>query len=291
MPPIYSKNPTFTISDQLSPLWEIALPLVTSRGGQEFFASGTATVIAPRLALTARHVVEDFWQKYESDDVSHRNATGTFNLQAIQILSKDAGHVWEIRKFWASPHSDIALLELSSRSKQSAAHRWKTPRLSLFPPPAGSRIAGFGYHTHHITADRSGNSVSVHLRHDPCTTVGEVEEVHDRMRDRVKLPFPCFRTNARFDGGMSGGPIFNDDGHLCGFICASTDGNCYSYGSTLWPVLSTVIDLRRPDLAEGTKYPAYDLVKLGVVSVIGLEKLILERNEGGAVERIGISLP
>src|SRR5436190_17537381 len=229
MPPTFSKDPTFTISDQLSPVWEIALPLVTSRGGQSFFASGTATVIAPRLALTARHVVEDFWRKYESDDVSPREAAGTFNLQAIQILGKDDGHVWDVRKFWASPHSDIALLALFPRSKEAATHKWKSPRLSLFPPPAGGRISGFGYHARHITADSSENSVSVHLMHDPCTTVGEVEEIHDSMRDCVNLPFPCFRTNARFDGGMSGGPIFNDQGQLCGLICMSSEGNSYSY--------------------------------------------------------------
>ena len=35
------------------------------------------------------------------------------------------------------------------------------------------------------------------------------------------LPFPCYHVGARFDAGMSGGPVFDEYGSLCGLVCAS----------------------------------------------------------------------
>jgi hypothetical protein len=56
----------------------------------------------------------------------------------------------------------------------------------------------------------------VELTTNPYTPTGKVQEVHDERRDSGRLSFPCFRTNARYDPAMSGGPVFAEDGHLCG---------------------------------------------------------------------------
>jgi hypothetical protein len=42
---------------------------------------------------------------------------------------------------------------------------------------------------------------------------------------------------------MSGGPIFNDQGLLCGLICsgAETETDYYSHVTTLWPSMATVV--------------------------------------------------
>ena len=55
------------------------------------------------------------------------------------------------------------------------------------------------------------------------SSVGVVREIHDWRRDKVNLPFPCYRVGARFDAGMSGGPVFDEYGSLCGLVCASPD--------------------------------------------------------------------
>lgn len=60
--------------------------------------------------------------------------------------------------------------------------------------------------------------------------------------------------NARFDGGTSGWPIFNDYGQLCGVVCSNlppTDNNdeLVSYATTLWPLMATYINIA----LDGTK--------------------------------------
>jgi V8-like Glu-specific endopeptidase len=78
----YSKVPSFTETGLNSPITEFALPL-TARKGNEFFPSGTAVVIAPYLALTAKHVIEDYWIRFEQEECTvplgqHRHLNGEF---------------------------------------------------------------------------------------------------------------------------------------------------------------------------------------------------------------------
>jgi hypothetical protein len=75
---------------------------------------------------------------------------------------------------------------------------------------------------------------------------GSIVEVYPLRRDSGMLNFPCFRTNARFEPGMSGGPIFNESGSVCGVICSSMppnedDPQWLSYGSLIRPAMATQI--------------------------------------------------
>lgn len=79
------------------------------------------------------------------------------------------------------------------------------------------------------------------------TSVGTVVEIHDERRDNFSITWPCFRVNARFDGGMSGGPVFNEAGELCGLVCAcmppgEPGGDHVSYVTSLWPMLAIELD-------------------------------------------------
>ena len=42
-------------------------------------------------------------------------------------------------------------------------------------------------------------------------------------RDRLILPTACFETSARFDPGMSGGPVSDEEGAVCGVIASGVD--------------------------------------------------------------------
>jgi hypothetical protein len=37
------------------------------------------------------------------------------------------------------------------------------------------------------------------------------------------LNFPCFEVHAKFAHGMSGGIVVDEDGRLCGLVCAGID--------------------------------------------------------------------
>ena len=106
------------------------------------------------------------------------------------------------------------------------------------------------------------------------------------------LKFPCFKVNARFKGGMSGGPIFNRNGELCGTICSSLsfmdgDTESDSYVCTLWPSMATLVDLEFQEFKLGKFYPVLNLARKGIIKAKGWEKVILIRDEIGNIRTVG----
>jgi hypothetical protein len=92
---------------------------------------------------------------------------------------------------------------------------------------------------------------------------GSILEVHPLYRDRGLLSFPCFRTDAVFNHGMSGGPIFDEAGNVIGVVCSGETDSSYSYGSLIWPIFGAQIDfLKEPGEAGKT---IYDLAVSGKI--------------------------
>jgi hypothetical protein len=100
------------------------------------------------------------------------------------------------------------------------------------------------------------------------------------------LPFSCFRTNARAKPGMSGAPVFNDSGELCGLISTSMEGSedegdhTY-YAASLWPSMGTKIDLDRVGFRAGVSYPALDLARPGLIDAKNWERVVLRESPPG----------
>ena len=83
----------------------------------------------------------------------------------------------------------------------------------------------------------------IELRSDGQANFGPVECVFDFFRDKVMLPCPCFEISATFGPGMSGGPVFNEQGEICGIVSSGIAGTSSSYATTLWPSLSEIYNL------------------------------------------------
>jgi hypothetical protein len=145
------------------------------------------------------------------------------------------------------------------------------------PPAVGERISAFGYPKTDVDASQGALNITL----NPYTSVGEVTEIFPVKRDSGLLRFPCYSTNARFEHGMSGGPIFNDDGNVCGIIC---DGlpheegvDDHSHGSTLWPLSGFLVDLPiSPDPPE-PPYFARTLFERNIVTGLGWEECIVSK--------------
>src|SRR5262249_27420203 len=96
-------------------------------------------------------------------------------------------------------------------------------------------------------------------------SIGEVGQIFPERRDSSMLSFPCFEVFARFAPGMSGGLIIDEEGLMCGLVCAGTDfadpnAPPVSYAATLWPMLRTIISADRGGrYPRGIAYPAVDL--------------------------------
>lgn len=271
--------PAFHETSIASPIAEVALPLYALKDGIPF-ASGTAIIIANNIAITAAHVIDDFTRQFDNlsiEELSNKNSyTATFSLQAIQCLkSGKSGFVWDITKLWGCKFTDIAVLRLSPTVEEQRHHQWRLPKLQMTPPKIGEKIFAFGY----SRPDANNNTNGMTLTVDGRTAIGDVIEVHHLQRDQ-RLNFPCFQTNARFDGGMSGGPVFNESGYLCGLVCSNlppieSNEDHVSYVTSIWPLMGLKIDMNRKNSPIDITYPMYELAKDEFMTVIDLDKISL----------------
>lgn len=91
---------------------------------------------------------------------------------------------------------------------------------------------------------------------------------------------------------MSGGPVFNSSGDLCGLICGGlspeeANGEWTGYVSSLWPLMGTLLDLRIKGFPEGYCYPFRKLAQLGLVNVLNLDQIKVEIDSNQQV-RVGL---
>ena len=264
-----------------SPITEFVCQVMSNMDGQQHYANGTAVIVSPFLALSARHVIEEHWRIHEGErEMFPGEGTGRFSLILAQLVGLEL-NLWTVTRLWTSGHTDIVAFRLTPYSPGAMAYTFRHLTLDLLPPAVGERISAFGYHSNEIE-ERDHEIV---LLQGAATTHGTVLEVHDEFRDKARLRFPCFRTNARFDGGMSGGPVFNAAGHLCGMICSALpptadDEDHASYVVSLWPAMAIMIELDREGHPKGVRYPMFELVRDNMLVARNADRVSVGEAEG-----------
>lgn len=281
----YSKEPAFSANQWGDIITELAIPLIGMKNGGEELPSGTAFFIAPWFAITASHVILDYMLRYDGRKAPQGELPSTFELVSFQVLN--AGNTLlplRVHRVWFSEPLDIAFLHVVPAAECDPNRRWIVPILDLLPPERGERVSAFGYPRSVITNNSSGKRV---LAQRPSTAVGEVTELHLEHRDRAMMPYPCFRTNSRFVGGMSGGPVLNEWGAICGVVCSSidfaeSDGAHVSYASTLWPCMGTMVDMDWEErYPRGTYFPVIELVQAGLIAARNADRIRLSMDANG----------
>ena len=263
----------FKATELESPITEHALILVGGNG-IETHALGSAVFIAPELAITARHVVEEFWNSLGSWNrfEGERPLEGHFSVLAVQYPGASSEPaLWQVSFAWGARFTDIAFLALTPANDLAKRYTWASKlKLNLLPPELGERVVGFGYAASAVEIVEIGQ---IRLALNPSTTGGIVTAVFPEYRDRGMLKFPCFEINTHFVGGMRGGPLFNEAGELCGLICASRDGEPIAYGATLWPAMGTVITHQGPGMVCKGPYPVFEMAQVGILAASGWERI------------------
>jgi hypothetical protein len=269
------KIPDFQHTGFDSPITEVAVMLVAQKD-REYSSLGSGIIIGPTVVMTARHVVDGFAGIYERVTLENLNGQGSFSLQAFQFAENGAKfRAWDVRQIYISADpafTDIVFLHLRPTSQDHLQYDWKKVRMQLRPPKVGSIVSAFGYHSTSVQIIDD----KVEITTNPYTSSGRVEEIHEERRDSHRLPFPCFRTNARFDPAMSGGPVFSEEGYLCGIICSNLpfpDGSHVSYVATLWPSMGISVSYDRDGYPHGVSYPAIELATAGFLAVVDLDKV------------------
>jgi len=255
---------------------EMVLAIVAGGGDKRPLAWGSGVFVAPGVALTATHVIQDYWRELDEEGGWRDSKAATFPIQAIQYIPRlDRFVTWHVFLATHRDSSDVAVLQLTPEESQYPdGYDWRYPTLDLRPVSAGTRVQAFGFPTAEVVYDSDSKGWS--LQHAAGGSVGEITNVFPDGRDKVKLPFPCFEMNIETRGGMSGGPVVNIEGNLCGIV---TSGWSFqeprphvSYASMLGPAMTLPIAGTGNLGAEGEHLTLHELARRGRIFTTGLDR-------------------
>jgi hypothetical protein len=276
----FSSTPTFIRQEPDTPMSEFALRVLVEFPDGETHIIGTATIIGGYLAITARHVLDDIISRFGSTQTSGLNSEiSHYAVRLYQILPGPEYVVWDVSSAWPCVDTDIALLHLGlfKYSGPVAPSSWRLLGIKVVPPKAGTAVVGFGYHSSTVLVTHNDDGYHLDIDDEPTSTTGKVEEILPTGNPSGRFTFPCYRVNARFDGGMSGGPVIDENGFICGIVSGTfghVEGEHTSYVATLWPILRTLISSNRAGpYPRDVKYPVIDLALNGLIHAEGLSEL------------------
>ncbi|MBI2517041.1 MAG: trypsin-like peptidase domain-containing protein [Opitutae bacterium] len=232
------------------------LTLMARGPGNNVFAQGSAVLVAPHLALTARHVTDDFATRYEGQREPVPKASYHITARAF---SAKGWHMFDVQRTFNCLGTDITALYLSLAAGQNTNYAWPRITLDLLPPKRGTKVWSWG-HVDPVAQVDEANPNITRWWTQLARSSGVVEEIYPLMRDRGMINFPSFRFDAQVDHSMSGGPIFDETGCLVGINSSSIapDGVYpahVSNGALLWPVPALTFE------NKGETFPADRMIE------------------------------
>jgi S1-C subfamily serine protease len=228
---------------------------------------GTATFLRPGLAVTASHVID------EMHGVNRETPWPLAGPQtSVRAWRVDQGRAvdWRVDSASGSPFTDVAYLHLSTDDRGWDEPPQDQTAIDLQFPQLGETLVAYGYPRTTVDTVTVDDTTTITVNYQARRVTGRVLEMH-AQRDQTMYPFPVVRTDAAFDAGMSGGPVFDDDGRLRGLICGSAEGvPDMNYVALLWPSVFTPVDVSLPGEAaiDGT---IAELASAGLLDVRGIE--------------------
>lgn len=265
-------RPAFTEDDGIGPLDSLhqagdAIVSIAGYFDDKLISIGSGIMIAPGIALTATHVLDEF----------PRSGSGPVLLT---FLPDGAGRAWlptstvtcsgasEFHMDERKVISDLTIVSCTLNSNAHATHPLSLAPMEMCLPLAGQRLWAVGFRHGEI----DGNATAV----SPLVSSGLVTSSYPHGRGE-RMRSPCVEVAMEALGGMSGGPVFNEDGRLVGIVSSSFDGGP-SYVTLVWDSLRVSIDGLPQDIWESETSGLAEGMQLGLVQVKGKFKADEERN-------------
>lgn len=182
---------------------------------------GTAFLIAPGgVAVTARHVIDEAVERVEQNpgaEVAVLWVGSGSDVDDIQDLL--GGLIPVYQRAVDGNRSDLALLRISTIRRDGGVYALPILRLSAGLPRRGRKLCALGYTKFEVESDTTAlDQRLITIAQDLHYSTGEIIKVYPDGRDTTMLPTACFETSARFDPGMSGGPVFGPEGVVFGVV-------------------------------------------------------------------------
>lgn len=198
--------------------------------GAAYSMEGSAVLVAPGIALCARHVIEPRLTDIES---------GALTVKAIGLFR---GHLfmqyWHVKEVTSASGAgaDICILGLELASALRTDIPFRQAMISTRIPRLGEELTLCGFKPHVDVVPNGSALVGGFI-----VCKGVVTARYPSGRDRVMLPCPVVEVECPAYGAMSGGPVFDSAGLLVGLVSTSFDdstGSGPAYVSLLYPALT-----------------------------------------------------
>lgn len=200
---------------------------------------GTAFFIAPGIAVSAWHVFEDFLP--EPTNGVFENAPMPAEFQLVSPLGQGEALIWPVNSFSVgstigaigADGSDLTSIGCHLAGEQPIQKVHSCLILTDRFPAIGEKLHIIGLKE----PLKRGWSAPVVL--ETYESVGRVIDVFPNGRGRMP-PGPCFAISSGATGGMSGAPVFDNNGFVIGVLSTGTEDrdNGYSIVSSITPVLN-----------------------------------------------------
>jgi hypothetical protein len=218
------------------------------------------------LAITAYHVMEHAFS------LASMTVAETAPVQGLRTGAVDAQGEWLISVFYMSEGvqenesdiligglcpiadvyggnyelTDICFIKILLPIHVNEHRQVRMPALRLSPgiPEENEVCFGLGYHVGLWRSTVQENALRVTQTFSAAR--GSVEKIYFPRRDAAVLTFPSSETSARFEPGMSGGPVIGERGSVIGVITtgmADIDTGSYiGHASLIGPALLIPIE-------------------------------------------------
>lgn len=179
------------LRNQDHPFNQFCMYLVT-QCGSEFKFSGTAVRISKDIAITAKHVIEDF-QK----DLNGKKYT----LFANQFIKESSGIAsWKATCSLSAPYTDLSILYLNPSPKNPVNSVYSNITIDVITPKKGDVLKCFGYaNPEKITFE---NLDSFLIGHEIIETIGKVEDEDCKAGINAKNTIHSFMIGCPVESSM-----------------------------------------------------------------------------------------
>jgi hypothetical protein len=233
---------------------------------------GSAVIVAPGIALTARHVVE------------HMRAEGFLQEGGGYLLALGFQQgelvIWNANYYTSIGEGDLAILTLVRANTPTVrAGDIVSVNAAIFAarrPHIGEAVSLFGFAASNTTFEdlKSNGGAALSL----LGGIGPVADAWPQGRDR-SMPVPCVAIAAKTVGGMSGGPAFDSKGRLIGIITSGFDD--MSFVTLTWPSVFTPLVIAWPPGLVSEEATLHGLTERGLCRIEEIDALSSHVSEDG----------